>query len=723
MDKVNYSDALRKSAYISGRKAIFNKHAIFSDYSEDYISPLEPSAYGLVTLRLRVLRNNIDFAYLVCNDERFLMEKTKEIGEFDFYSVEYQLSNEKIHYHFEIESSGIKRNYDTRGVVRDVNEYFDFHIRPGFKTPDWAKGAVMYQIYVDRFYNGDPANDVLTGEYNYIGDKSVRVEDWNKYPAFMGVREFYGGDLEGVIQKLDYLSELGIDAIYFNPLFVSPSNHKYDIQDYDYIDPHFGVIVEDEGELLKEGDHDNKNATRYINRVTNYKNLEASNKLFAKVVEEAHKRNIKVIIDGVFNHCGSFNKWLDRERIYEGQEGYSKGAYIDKDSPYHDFFHFFDNNKWPYNGTYDGWWGHDTLPKLNYEGSQELKDYVMRIARKWVSPPYNADGWRLDVAADLGHSPEYNHQFWKDFRRNVKEANPNAIIIAEHYGDPSSWLQGDEWDSIMNYDAFMEPVTWFLTGMQKHSDDFRQDMLGNADAFEGMMRNAITKFMAPTMFTTMNELSNHDHSRFLTRTNHYVGRVADAGYEAANNGVNKAVMREAVAIQMTWVGMPTIYYGDEAGVCGFTDPDNRRSYPWGNEDKDLIDFHKKMISIHKNNPELVKGAGMMLHKDYNVIAYARVLINEQSIIIINNNDYDKEIEMRIWHTGIPRESELTSLMLTSADGYTTEPVKYSVSNGHFKITLPKTSAIVLKHKSEEEETLDDNKKKVSPLQKLEYLLH
>ena len=725
MDSAAYNDLLQKGRFITNYKPVLNRRAIFSDYSEDYIIPLEPNAYGVVTIRLRSIRNNIDYAKLICNGEAILMELTDSEGEFDFYSTSYRLSNEMIRYHFEVGSAGTKCFYDVRGVVKDTNEYFDFRIRPGFKTPDWAKGAVIYQIYTDRFYNGDPTNDVLSDEYRYIGENVTKVDDWNKYPAYMGVREFYGGDLEGVMQKLDYLQDLGIDAIYFNPLFVSPSNHKYDIQDYDYIDPHFGKIVDDKGDLLTGDRNENKDATRYINRVTNRANLEASNRFFAEFVNEAHKRNIKVIIDGVFNHCGSFNKWMDRERIYEGQDGYEKGAYIDKNSPYHDFFRFFDENKWPYNGTYDGWWGHDTLPKLNYEGSKELRDYVLRIAKKWVSPPYNVDGWRLDVAADLGHSPEFNHQFWKDFRRAVKEANPNAIIIAEHYGDPSGWLMGDEWDTIMNYDAFMEPVTWFLTGMQKHSDDYRQDLLGNADAFEGMMRDGVYRFMAPTLFTTMNELSNHDHSRFLTRTNHVVGRVADKGYEAANQGVNKAVMREAVVMQMTWAGAPTIYYGDEAGVCGFTDPDNRRSYPWGNEDKELIAFHKEMIRIHKENRELITGSGIILHKDYNVLAYGRFIRNNEIIVIVNNNDCDKEIEMRVWITGVLRESKLTRLMMTDADGFTTDPEEVDVVNGSIRITLPKTSAIVLKGKQGEEKESDSDQEKehVSPLQKLEFLLH
>ena len=180
-----------------------------------------------------------------------------------------------------------------RGVAKTSEPTYEFVIIPGFKTPKWAKGAVIYQIYVDRFCNGDTSNDVLNNEYMYIGDKVRRVEDWNQNPSSMDVRNFYGGDLQGVIDKLDYLHDLGIDAIYFNPLFVSPSNHKYDIQDYDNIDPHIGKIVYDEGEVLRDDQWENKDATRYINRVTDKRNLDASNQLFIKLVEEAHKRGIK----------------------------------------------------------------------------------------------------------------------------------------------------------------------------------------------------------------------------------------------------------------------------------------------------------------------------------------------------------------------------------------------------------------------------------------------
>lgn len=697
MDSKHFASEYEKGMYLSSMRPVLNKKALFCDYSEDYIVPLESSPYGRVKLRFRTGKNNVDYVFLICNGERFMMEMQESINDFDYYEYEYQLDNERIVYYFEVNSGKLKCFFNINGVSKNPDPNYHFTLRPGFKTPDWAKGAVMYQIYVDRFYNGDKSNDVETNEYRYIGEGTVRVEDWSKYPATMGVREFYGGDLQGVIDKLDYLSDLGIDAIYFNPLFVSPSNHKYDIQDYDYIDPHIGKIVDDRGEVLAPGQNENRFATKYINRVTNKKNLEASNELFIRLVEEAHKRGIRVILDGVFNHCGSFNKWMDRERIYETNEDYEKGAFVAADSPYRSFFKFY-SERWPYNTAYDGWWGHDTLPKLNYEDSPKLYEYILKIARKWVSPPYNADGWRLDVAADLGHSPEFNHKFWKDFRRTVKEANPEAIIIAEHYGDPSSWLQGDEWDTVMNYDAFMEPVTWFLTGMQKHSDDYREDLRGNAGFFWNMMNANTAKFSAPSLFVAMNELSNHDHSRFLTRTNRVVGRVGNKGPEAANNGVNKSVFREAVLIQMTWIGAPTIYYGDEAGVCGFTDPDNRRTYPWGNEDKDLICFHKEMIRIRKENRELKTGSGKMMMMDYNVLAYGRFTVQEQCIIIINNNEYEKRIEMKVWDIGVPREAVAERLIQTDETGFNTQSAEYRVTNGRLEVVLSKTSAVVLKIK-------------------------
>ncbi len=701
MDINHYWKAEQSYQYIASMRPVFNKRALFTDTTENFISPAEPNAYSEITIKFRTARNNIDKVFFVSKGEKYLMFKSETDDYFDYYTHTEQLDNEKLSYYFEIYAGKIFCYYDTRGVVKDINAYYHFQVIPGFKTPDWAKGAVFYQIFVDRFYNGDPSNDVLTNEYRYIGEGTVKVDDWNKYPASMGVREFYGGDLQGVLDKMDYLQDLGVDVIYFNPLFVSPSNHKYDIQDYDYIDPHFGKIISDEGEALQPWQQENRYATKYIDRVSNKLNLEASNKLFAEVVKEAHRRGMKVILDGVFNHCGSFNKWMDREKIYENAPGYEKGAFISQDSPYRNYFQFNDN-RWPYNAAYDGWWGNDTLPKLNYEQSVELVNYILEIGKKWVSPPYNADGWRLDVAADLGHGAEFNHRFWKDFRKAVKSANPDAIILAEHYGSPRDWLQGDEWDTVMNYDAFMEPLTWFLTGMEKHSDDYREDLKGNADSFWEAMKHHSASFTAPSLLTAMNELSNHDHSRFLTRTNYKVGRTNTLGPEAAETGINKAVLREAVVVQMTWIGAPTIYYGDEAGVCGFTDPDNRRTYPWGHEDKELIEFHRDIIRMHKQNKEFLTGSLKYIDADYNFIGYGRFTKEHQSVILVNNNDYEVTKDLTVWHLGIPKQCMLKQLIFTTFEGYTTKLKEYPVISGKLHITLPPKSAIVLQYRSDKE---------------------
>lgn len=675
-----------------------NKNALFCDGTSDYVIPAEPGIHEKVRLRFRTARDDAQEVCLISGGETLQMQKMSSGEVFDYYETEVQLTDTMFVYYFRIKSESEELCYHRCGVSEHPVEYYNFRIMPGFSTPAWAKGAVMYQIFVDRFCNGDPSNDVEDGEYVYIGEPVCKVKDWNEFPAAMDIRRFHGGDLQGVLDKLDYLEELGVEVIYFNPLFVSPSNHKYDIQDYDYIDPHYGVIIEDGGEVLPEGEKDNTRATKYQKRTGDIRNLEASNRLFAKLVEEMHTRGMRVILDGVFNHCGSFNKWMDRERIYEPQPEYEKGAYVSAQSPYRDFFHFFDEREeaWPYNKNYDGWWGHDTLPKLNYEDSPTLEEYILNIGKKWVSPPYNADGWRLDVAADLGYSNEYNHIFWENFRKAVKSANPQALILAEHYGDPGEWLQGDEWDSVMNYDAFMEPLTWFLTGMEKHSDERRTDLWGNADNFVNTMNHFMASMLTPSLQVAMNELSNHDHSRFLTRTNHIVGRVAQLGSKAAEEGINLAVMREAVAVQMTWVGAPTVYYGDEAGVCGFTDPDSRRTYPWGQENRELVEFHKEMIRIHKREKPLRTGSLKMLSWSSNVLAYARFQEGEQIIVVLNNSKELKEVTIPVWQAEVPMKGKMERLMYSWEKSYTTERDIYQVEDGETVVNMGKHSVLIMK---------------------------
>ncbi|SDK83819.1 alpha-glucosidase [Sarcina sp. DSM 11001] len=708
--------------------------AVFSDTTADYITPPCPKMFEKVTIRLRIDAGEAQSCFLVTGTSWLRMHREESDGCFDYYAVQFEVTKTPLRYYFEIISRGRRFRYSRRGIRNTIRPEDYWHVIPGFDPPHWAEGAVLYQIFVDRFCNGDPSNDVLDGEYSYLGKPVRQIRDWDRPPSSCGYMEFYGGDLQGVIDKLDYLQDLGVEGIYLNPIFLSPSSHKYDTQDYEHIDPHIGRIVRDKGNLLfpdpslqgqkPKGDRPggrvrsrslasgtahgtelrsrksssrkkltNQNAERYLVRVTDPANLEASDRLFAKLVREAHSRGIRVILDGVFNHCGSFHRWMDAEKIYEKLPDGIRGAKASRRSPYAEYFRFA-NSEWPSNDTYDAWWKFETLPKLNYDGSEELCREIIRIGKKWVSPPYCADGWRLDVAADLGYSPSFNHQFWKRFRKAVKKANPEAVILAENYTDSQKWLQGEEWDTIMNYEFFMEPLTGFLTGMEKHSDARREDLYGDPTAFwreaGGMNRNALPE---AALRVSMNQLSNHDHSRFLTRTNRVVGRVQSLGCAAALQGTHMEVMRQAVLIQMTWPGAPTIYYGDEAGLTGFTDPDNRRTYPWGHEDKELIRCHKDLIALRRASKALRRGSLVRLADEDGVLAYARFFRGcagrpsggnrnspagirpvpaESWIVLININYIEIDYEADVLCAGIPPQAELEYAFLTRRGGFISE---------------------------------------------------
>ena len=690
-------------------------------------TPAEPKAGDVVTVRFRTAAEDAEAVYLVRGEERFAMEKRKAPWQkkedaFDYYAIDLPLGKETIAYHFEILRGGEIWSYNRQGPVWVCEPADDFRIIPDFSTPAWAKGAVFYQIFPDRFRNGDPKNDVRSGEVEYLGAPVEGEADFSASVREPDVGRFFGGDLAGIIEKLDYLADLGIEGLYLNPIFVSPSNHKYDTQDYDHVDPHLGKIVND-------GD--------YVTRTTDAENLAASDAPLEKLIREAHKRGIRVILDGVFNHCGSFHKWIDREGIYaeaarraeeadgaekktaEKTEGAEKaeraekigvGAWAKKTSPYRDYFSFENEEGWPENDSFEGWWDHKTLPKLNYEGSEKLQEEILRIAKKWISKPYDADGWRLDVAADLGHSPDFNHSFWKKFRDSVKKTKPEALILAEHYGYPGDWLGGDEWDSVMNYDAFMEPVSWIFTGMEKHSDACVPELMGDVTAFRETTRRANAAFGGNSLLVAMNELDNHDHSRFLTRTTHAVGRLSALGEAAAAEGADVAILRQAVCLQMTWPGMPTLYYGDEAGLCGFTDPDNRRPFPWGAEDKDLLAFYKAAIALHKRYDALRTGSLApvpALRPDAEgtdpsdevpgVLAYTRFNEREAILAVFGTGKEFEEVDLPVLPLGLSAGDEgvaLARVFTTEREGWREEKTKVIARNDRLRLAVAPGSAQV-----------------------------
>ena len=531
-----------------------SRDLIFCDETKQFRIPEEPEAGMPYTLRLRTARGGARRVHVLTGDTCVPMQHEQTAGIYDYYTCAMAGAVRPVAYVFEIEDEEGLIYYGKTGPAAEREQAVSFRMLPGFHVPAWAKGAVFYQIFPDRFRNGDASNDVRSGEYIYVdGQSSRRVSNWHEPIEPLDVHRFYGGDLQGIIDRLDDLAALGIDALYLNPVFVSPSNHKYDSQDYEHVDPHYGRIVEDTEDLSPLPGTDGVTHC-YALRTSAEANLTASDALLAELIRRAHEKNMRVVLDGVFNHCGSFHRWMDKSGLYRAMRRQDGAAAAGGAcSKYRSFFRFRTEDE------YECWWNHETLPKLNIDESESLRASLFDVGERWVSPPFGADGWRLDVAADVGSTPEANHAFWRDFRSHVRDANPEAFVFAEHYGDPSAWLCGDEWDSVMNYDAFMEPVSWFLTGMEKHGDAYDESLHGDGRAFFAMMRQAMSRLPVQALHSALNQLDNHDHSRFITRTNGQVGRLATAGAPAASAGISLALYRIAVLMQMTWPGNPGLY--------------------------------------------------------------------------------------------------------------------------------------------------------------------
>ncbi|MCL4516481.1 MAG: alpha amylase N-terminal ig-like domain-containing protein [Firmicutes bacterium] len=391
------------------------------------------------------------------------------------------------------------------GAVTDYPTDYDYQItvyQAGFTTPNWMKNSVVYQIFPDRFNNGDPTNDPKPSDPDVHGWPVV-FKQWNDLPEQPPHgRDFFGGDLEGVISKLDYLQSLGIKAIYFNPIFQAASNHLYDTTDYKTIDPYFGDLA-----------------------------------TFQRLAAEAGKRGIRLILDGVFNHTGSDSLYFDKYSRYN-----TLGAYESQSSPYFDWYTF---RLWP--NDYESWWNFDTLPKLRTD-NPAVQNFIFgapdSVARYWLNQGSN--GWRLDVANEVAHP------FWQKFRPAVKATQPDAVIIGELWEDASSWLLGDEFDSTMNY-RFRNAVLGFFA-----------DGTLDAGAFNNTLEAIREDYPAEAFYAAMNLVDSHDTARILRQLHE-----------------DKALLKLVAIFQMTYPGAPTIYYGDEAGITGGSDPDSRRTFPWG----------------------------------------------------------------------------------------------------------------------------------------------
>lgn len=389
------------------------KNSIFSDGSEIFLSNQNPKLGNQITIKIRISKNapvqKVFLRYLKYGEEVITEMVEKEvIKNFCYYSCNIIIREKMTQYHFLIEDKESIYFYNQKGIYQHViTEDNDFKIISDFTDVKWARESIFYQIFIDRFFNGNEDNDVKDDEYTYMEYISKKM-DWNDRPPHYeeaGNLDFFGGDLEGVRKKISYLKELGITSLYLNPIFKSKSNHKYDCDDYLSVDEHFG------------GD-----------------------KALIELSEELHKNNMKLILDISINHTGIDNNWFKEEPEF---------YFIDED------------------GSYESWNGVETLPVLNYE-SEKIKDVIYRnedsVLKHYLNEPFNIDGWRLDVGQNLGkmRGQGLDVELYKGIREELKELNTDTYILAEHWTDCKNYLQGDMWDASMNYFGMVRPIRKYL---------------------------------------------------------------------------------------------------------------------------------------------------------------------------------------------------------------------------------------------------------------------
>jgi len=453
-----------------------------------------------------------------------------------------------------------------------------FKVCDAHQPPAWVADQVAYQIFPDRFCQGDPSHAVQTDEYIYgSGRWRVVHQPWGApVDRTIPATAFYGGDLLGIERQLDYLhGELGVTLLYLNPIFMSGSNHKYDVEDYHHVDPHLG------------GDQ-----------------------ALSALADELRARGMRLVLDAVVNHTGANHPWFNRFARHP-----EVGAYQAVDSRWRAWY-LFTNPE-----GYASWKGHASLPVLDF-GNAEVCAEVYgdhdAILRRWLRPPYAIDGWRFDVVHMLGEGPgaRNNAHHVRGFRRAMREENPEAYVLGEHFGEATRWLQGDLEDGAMNYHGFALPVRGWLAGRDAAGHPARQ----TTEELEAWWTAARARVPYDNQLAQLNLIDSHDTARFLTLV-----------------GGDLARMQLAVTLLFSYAGVPCVYYGDEIGLEGGEDPDCRRCFEWDRArwHAELHAHYRQLIAWRKQRPEWRRGAYQTLVVAADALVFARYLEESLTIVAVN----------------------------------------------------------------------------------------
>ncbi len=546
-----------------------------------------------------------------------------------------------------------------------------------FRTPEWAKHAIWYQVFPDRFRNGDPSNDpqpVRPWTSEWFTPSPWEGKDGQTFYNHYVFDRFYGGDIAGLEEKLPYLRELGVNALYLNPIFKATSNHKYNATNYLHVDDHFGT----------KGDYDAVAATEDITDPTTWKWTE-SDRRFLRFLKAAHAQGFRVIIDGVFNHVGTAHPAFQDVKKH-GQE-----------SPYADWFHV---TSWkPF--KYEGWFGVKSLPvfKKSPDGlaSAAAKKHIFDVTRRWMDPDGNGDpsdgidGWRLDVPNEIP-AP-----FWVEWRALVKSINPDAYISGEIWERADPWLDGRHFDAVMNYEFSRAACAWVFDRKQKIT----------VSEIDRRLRELRVAYPLAATLVLQNLMNSHDTDRVASmahnpdRAYNHGNRVQDNGPDYDNSKPPPAAYARArltALLQMTYVGAPMIYYGDEAGMWGADDPTCRKPMLWEDLEpydkpeenfvmKDHLAYYRQIIALRNAHPALRTGSYQTLLTDdeADVWAFLRRNNDEQLVVVLNAADQDREVAVPL-----PRSAANHWTVVFGADG------RFTATDHKVSVRVPAVGGLVLR---------------------------
>ncbi len=591
--------------------------SVYSDSTKYYVSNPYPKRNEKVTISIRMKSNQevkkVFLRYREFGIEQIRLMNEEKKGKLSYYSVEVEIKEKRFHYQFYLVTDK-KIYFYTQYQITDYipEESRDFVLLADYEPASWVKNSVFYQIFPERFCNGDPTISVKDGEYAYQGYETKAIKDWNtparSYEEARAV-DFYGGDLEGVIQKLDYLQQLGVNAIYLNPIFLSPSVHKYDSLDYFQIDPHFG-----------------------------------GNEALERLTKELHKRNMKLMLDISINHTSSDAVWFNKSSTFYDK---TKGAYHNLDAAEREFYFLDDQNQ------YDTWVGVETMPKLNYR-SERLRDLIYRrrdsVLKKWLLQPYNIDGWRFDVAECLARNEtvDVHGEVLEEIRKHLKSEKKETYLLAEDWVDCSDDLQGERWDATMNYFGCARPIREFVG----ETDLFlaRDEELGKnrsrmtARQLASRIRQFYGKLPGVIQYQMFNLLDSHDVARL-----HNNSQIKRQDYETA------------VKLMFTLPGTTNVYYGDEVALAGNIDAveycRNPMDWDWEckEEARERFAFYQKLIRLKRTSAALKDGGFQILSEEGYVLSYARFTEDELLVVIASVDEEEQDIRIPIEYFGFEKD--------------------------------------------------------------------